>query len=340
MNKIKVLIIDDSILYRQMLYQSLQKYEEIDVIGMARDSYKARDKIIECNPDVLLLDIEMPGVDGIDFLKILNKQRPIPTIVMSSNNKRCDEAIKYGAAGFIEKVNSKDNEEFIFSIVLKIKEVLNISSNKLHKYDNKIEEKKYIKASSKKDSRVIAIGASMGGVEAVRNVIMKLPNNLPAILITQHMPAGFTNTYASRLDSECSMKVKEAIDGEEVFPGYAYIAPGNYHMGIIKKYSRYIIKLEKSPKIKGYCPSVDYLFKSVANEVGKNAIGIIMTGMGSDGAEGLLEIKKSGGYTIGQNKESCAIYGMPMVAKKIGAVIKEVDLEIIPSLIVNELKKI
>jgi two-component system chemotaxis response regulator CheB len=187
---------------------------------------------------------------------------------------------------------------------------------------------------------IIAIGASMGGVDAIRNILIKLPTGLPGIVVTQHMPPVFTEKYAQRLDKECSIKIVEGKDGEEVLSGYAYLAPGGLQMGIKWENNRYILDIKQGDKVSGHCPSVDYLFESVALHAKENAVAVILTGMGSDGAKGLLSIKNSGGYTIGQDKETCLIYGMPMAAKNIGAIINEVPLDEIPNLIMDKIKRI
>lgn len=347
--RIKVLIIDDSIMFRRVISKYLQEYPELEVVGTARDSYEARDKIIEHNPDVLTLDIEMPGINGIDFLKILMDQHPIPTIVISGADGRCFEAINAGAVGFVEKPSAKTMEFFANDLLDKIKEA---SVAKLQKrpysknefttnnniYQKRVEiVKNNLIQKSNKD--IIAIGASMGGVEAISKLLRQLPVGLPGIVITQHMPPVFTKKYAERLDRECEITVLEGKDGQEIKSGHAYIAPGGLQMGVLNKNNKYILEIKEGEKVSGHCPSVDYLFESVAKSAKENAIGIILTGMGSDGAKGLLDIKNAGGYTIGQNKSSCVVYGMPMSAKNIGAILKETSLDMIPNLILNQLKK-
>lgn len=343
--KIKVLVIDDSIIFRRVISKYLQEDPDLEVVETAKDSYDARDKILQYRPDVLTLDIEMPGVNGIEFLKILMSQCPIPTIVISGANDKCFEALSAGAVGFVDKPTSSTMNEFAIDLATKIKEAsvakLDIKSN-LTKVIKPVEQK----INSKKTTRVInnsnqivAIGASMGGVEAIGKVLKELPLGLPGIVITQHMPPVFTKRYAERLNRECIINVKEAENGEIILPGNAYIAPGGLQMGIIKKNNKFLIQVKEGDKVSGHCPSVDYLFESVANEARDKAVAAILTGMGSDGARGLLEIKKAGGYTIGQNKQSCTVYGMPMVAKNMGAVIKETSLDMIPNAILNQLKR-
>lgn len=343
--KIKVLVIDDSIVFRRVISKLLQEDPELEVVETAKDSYDARDKVIQFRPDVLTLDIEMPGVNGIEFLKILMDQCPIPTIVISGANDRCFEALSAGAVGFVDKPTSSTMNEFATDLATKIKEAsvakLDIKRNFTKvsgTLDKKINTKETTIISNKSD-QIIAIGASMGGVEAVGKVLKELPLGLPGIVITQHMPPVFTKRYAERLNRECIINVTEAENGEVVLPGHAYIAPGGLQMGIVKKNNKFLIQIKEGDKVSGHCPSVDYLFESVAKEAKGKSIAAILTGMGSDGAKGLLEIKKVGGYTIGQNKQSCIVYGMPMAAKNMGAVIKETSLDMIPNAILNQLKR-
>ena len=346
--KIKVLVIDDSIMFRRIIAKYLQEDPELEVVGTAKDSYDARDKIMQFRPDVLTLDIEMPGINGIEFLKILMNQCPIPTIVISGADGRCFEAISAGAVGFVEKPNANTMNDFSNDLAAKIKEA---SVAKLEKKYSKTNSSQVNNSVQKKstfnnenirrnnDKDIIAIGASMGGVEAVGKLLKQLPLGLPPIVITQHMPPVFTQRYAERLNKECLINVSEGKDGEEILSGHAYIAPGALQMSIAKKNNKYVLEVKEGEKISGHCPSVDYLFESVAKVAKENAIGIILTGMGSDGAKGLLDIKKAGGYTVGQNRHSCVVYGMPMAAKNLGAVLKETSLEMIPNVILNQLKR-
>lgn len=346
--KIKVLVIDDSIMFRRIIAKHLEEHSELEVVATARDPYDARDKIIQFKPDVLTLDIEMPGMNGIEFLKILMDQYPIPTIVITGTDGRCFEAISAGAVGFVEKPNANTMNDFSNDLASKIKEasVAKLEKNKYSKIkssqvSHSVQKKSTVGNENirrKNDKDIIAIGASMGGVEAISKLLKQLPLGLPPIVITQHMPPVFTERYAERLNKECLINVSEAKDGEEILSGHAYIAPGALQMGIVNKSNKYVLEVKEGDKISGHCPSVDYLFESVAKVAKENAIGIILTGMGSDGAKGLLDIKKSGGYTIGQNRHSCVVYGMPMAAKNIGAVLKETSLEMIPNVILNQLK--
>ncbi|WP_434798882.1 protein-glutamate methylesterase/protein-glutamine glutaminase [Terrisporobacter vanillatitrophus] len=344
-NKIKVLVIDDSIIFRRIISKYLQEDSELEVVETAKDSYDARDKVMQYRPDVLTLDIEMPGLNGIEFLKILMSQCPIPTIVISGANDKCFEALSAGAVGFVDKPTSSTMNEFAIDLATKIKEAsvakidLKRNFTKVSRQiDEKISSKKLTSIGNNSD-QIIAIGASMGGVEAIGKVLKELPLGLPGIVITQHMPPVFTKRYAERLNRECIINVTEAKNGEVILPGHAYIAPGGLQMGIVKKNNKFLIQVKEGDKVSGHCPSVDYLFESVANEAKEKSIAAILTGMGSDGARGLLEIKKAGGYTIGQNKQSCTVYGMPMAANNMGAVIKETSLDMIPNAILNQLKR-
>lgn len=346
--KIKVLVIDDSNMFRRIISKYLQEHKDLEVVATAKDPYDARDKIMEFKPDVLTLDIEMPGMNGIEFLKILMDQYPIPTIIISGADGRCFEAISAGAVGFVDKPNANTMSEFSNDLASKIKEAsvakldkTRNSANTSSQVNNSIQRKSTFSSENiKRNSKdIIAIGASMGGVEAVEKVLKQLPLGLPPIVITQHMPPIFTKRYAERLNKQCVVSVSEGKDGQEVLSGHAYIAPGGLQMGVIKKKNKYILDIKPGDKISGHCPSVDYLFESVAKVAKENVIAAILTGMGSDGARGLLDIKKNGGYTIGQNKNSCVVYGMPMAAKNMGAVLKESSLEMIPNVILNQLKR-
>lgn len=343
--KIKVLVIDDSVVFRRIISQYLEEDPELEVVETAKNSYDARDKVLQFKPDVLTLDIEMPGVNGIEFLKALMSQYPIPTIVISGANDKCFEALSAGAVDFVDKPTANTMNEFAIDLVSKIKEasVAKIDTKKNSIKSNTLIEQNVNNEKSintrHNENKIIAIGASMGGVEAISKVLKALPLGLPGIVITQHMPPIFTKKYAERLDRECEIKVSEAKHGEVVLSGHAYIAPGGLQMSILKKQGKFIIQVKEGKKVTGHCPSVDYLFESVAREAKEKAIAVILTGMGSDGAKGLLEVKKSGGYTIGQNKQSCIVYGMPMAAMNMGAVIKETSLDMIPNAILNQLKR-
>lgn len=326
---IKVLIVDDSIVFRELLSRGIQDDKRIEVVGVAGDPFEARDKILELEPDVITLDIELPKMNGIEFLKKLMPQYPMPTVVVSSHYEIILEALEAGAVDFMRKPieNVQMNmDTFIQELIVKIKiaSMANVSAYKSN-YGNKVLE------GGKRNliDKVIAIGASTGGTEALYEIIKVLPKNMPGIVVVQHMPETFTKMYAQRLNSICAMEVKEAMDGDSVLPGRVLIAPGGRHMKLSKREGRYFVNCFQDEKVNGHMPSVDVLFHSTAKEAGSKSIGVILTGMGYDGAKGLLEMKKSGAVTIGQDEESCVVYGMPKVAFDIGGVLEQLPLSII-----------
>lgn len=360
---IRVLVVDDSAVYRTLINTNLSRKPGIEIIGISNDAYDAQEKMKTLKPDVISLDVEMPKMSGIELTKKLMATYAVPIILVSSANINVFEALQAGAVDFVKKPDANRSispEDFIEELVSKIKiaSVAKISKNSSEHSDLKAEKKEnsvsatrssissvnsILNGSSKDfsdkicNSTLIAIGASTGGTEATLEVLKRLPKNVPPILIVQHMPAGFTRLYAERLNRICSMSVKEAQDGEILTPGQAYIAPGDYQMTLTKIGTIYKLRCKVSEKVSGHCPSVDALFSSIAKESTKNNVGIIMTGMGKDGAEGLLEMKKKGAYTIGESQESCVVYGMPMVAHNIGAVKIQANNKEIASLIVKHL---
>lgn len=336
--KIKVLVVDDSLMFREIIAKNIALDPSIEVVGTAADPYMARDKIIEFQPDVMTLDVEMPKMNGIEFLKRLMPQYPIPVVVVSSVSSNVFEALSAGAIDFVTKsdITSRDAlNAFLNELIIKIKIA---STAKVGHYKNeRCPYNKIQTVNNKIKNCVIAIGASTGGTEAIYSVIKSLPADMPGIVIVQHMPPVFTKMYAERLNNSCLLEVKEAEDGDIVAGGRVLIAAGGYHMELKKDINSYYVKCYKGEKVNGHCPSVDVLFNSVSKAAGKNSIGVILTGMGSDGAKGLLNMKKSGAYTIGQDEKSCAVYGMPMVAFDIGAVIKQMPLDKIPETILDYL---
>lgn len=337
--KIRVLVVDNSMLFREVISRGLESDVRIKVIATATDPFIARDKIIEFEPDVMVLDVDLPRMNGIEFLRRLMPQYPIPVIVISNENKNIFHAINAGAVDFVlkpDESNVSGLEKMLKELILKVKKAsvarifhfknndsISINSNGLE---------------SNLRNKVIFIGASTGGTEAVFNLIKRFPRKMPPVLVVLHMPEKFTSMYAERLNNSCEMEVREAKDGDKLYPGLVLIAPGNCHMTIRTVGNQLCVKCFKGEKVSGHCPSVDVLFNSAAEVVNKNAIGVILTGMGSDGAKGLLSMRKSGARTIGQNKDSCVVYGMPKVAFEIGAVEKEVTLESIPQVISGMLK--
>lgn len=336
--RIKVLIVDDSLLFRETLAKEIGKDFGIEVIGTAEDPFAARDKILELKPDVITLDVEMPKMDGIAFLKKLMPQYPLPVIVVSSVGKNVFEALDAGAVDFVTKPEvSKPGgmNSFINELIVKIKIA---STAKVGSFKKDYEAVKIISNHGIDISNtILAIGASTGGTEAIYKVITSLPRDMPGILIVQHMPPVFTKLYADRLNNSCKLEVKEAQDGDQVKPGRVLVAAGDYHMRLARGPSGYYVKCAQGERVNGHCPSVDVLFDSVAEVAKSKAIGVILTGMGADGAKGLLNMRKQGAYTIGQDEKTSTVYGMPMVSYNIGAVAKQLPLDKIAQEICNHL---
>lgn len=338
--RIKVLIVDDSLVFRESLSREIAKDPDIEVVGTATDPYMARDLIIKLKPDVLTLDVEMPKMNGIEFLKKLMPQYPLPVIVVSSVSKNVLDALDAGAVEFVTKPNVTrpgGMASFVNELIIKIKiaSTAKVGNRKSDYTPSRPVTNQGIDTMSK----IIAIGASTGGTDAIHTVISGLPRDMPPIVIVQHMPPVFTKLYAERLNNTCELEVKEAEDGDALRPGRVLIAPGNYQMRLAKRGTGYIVKCTQEEKVSGHCPSVDVLFDSVADVAGKQSVGVILTGMGRDGANGLLKMKKTGAYTIGQDEKSCVVYGMPMVAFNIGAVDKQLALDRIADEIIRFLSK-
>jgi len=335
--KIRVLVVDDSMLFRETIKNSLNKDAGIEVVATASDPYMARDKIIELDPDVMTLDIEMPKMNGIDFLKKLMPQYPIPVVVVSSANNNVFEALNSGAVDFITKPQ-RNVDIFMNELIVKIKIA---STAKVGKWKKTIISKgnDFTRINSNLlNNSIIAIGASTGGTEAIEQVIKNLPTDIPGILIVQHMPPVFTKLYADRLNNSCNIEVKEAEDGDLILPGRALIAAGDKHMKVVKD-GVPRVHCFTGERVNGHCPSVDVLFYSAAERYYKNSFGIILTGMGYDGAKGLLEMRKRGARTVGQDEASSVVYGMPKVAYEIGAVEKQAPLTSIADTLYKLLKE-
>lgn len=328
--KIRVLIVDDSILFREVLLRGLSSDPQIEVVATASDPYDARDKIIASQPDVMTCDVEMPKMNGIDFIQKLMPQYPMPIIVVSSTSGTVFDAMNAGAVDFVGKpdlssVNSVEN--FIIDLIAKIK----IAANATVQRANPENLTKRIDSMATVDSsRIIAIGASTGGTEAIHSILKKLPLDVPGIVIVQHIPPNFSRMFAERLNASTGLSVKEAKSGDVVERGKVLIAPGDRHMIIRKLGDKYKVDCFIDEKVNGHCPSVDVLFESVARVAGNKAIGVILTGMGYDGAKGLMSMRQNGAHTIGQDEKSCVVYGMPKVAYNIGAVEKQFSLDNIP----------
>ena len=318
---IKVLVVEDSIVFRELLVQNLSRDPAIRVVGTARDPYEARDAILALKPDVMTLDVELPRMNGIEFLRKLIPQYPLPVVVISSLSDKVFDAMSAGAVDFVAKpaVSSrKQLEDFIKNellVKIKIASGAKIGNIKRTVMMNQEEQR----PSVKRGNLIVAIGASTGGTEATSAVVRQYGPDIPGIVCVQHMPPGFTQMYAKRLDNECRFQVKEAETGDRVLPGRMLIAPGgDRHMHLVKVGTGYQVEIKAGPKVNGHCPSVDVLFDSVAKAAGADALGIILTGMGGDGAKGLLAMRKAG--AIGQDESTCVVYGMPKVAYDLGAV--------------------
>jgi two-component system, chemotaxis family, protein-glutamate methylesterase/glutaminase len=338
---IKVLIVDDSALVRKILSDGLNRTGDIEVVGVACDPYVARDLIIAKRPDVITLDVEMPRMDGIEFLRKLIPQHPIPVIMVSSMTDRGTQAtldaLNAGAVDFVAKPTSdlgQSLQDCINDLAHKIRigRFARVRAKGQAIHDQVSPPATSVLAGS--TDKVIALGASTGGTEALREVLMSFPPNSPGVVIVQHMPPKFTQMYANRLNAESRLDIREAKDGDRILPGRVLIAPGGLQMRVVRSGGQYKVECQGSEKVSGHCPSVDVLFRSVASHVGANAVGAILTGMGGDGADGLLKMRQAGATTFGQDEQTCVIYGMPKVAFEKGAVSRQLPLpEIGPALI-------
>ncbi|MCI8567053.1 MAG: chemotaxis response regulator protein-glutamate methylesterase [Lachnospiraceae bacterium] len=382
MNKIKVMVVDDSIMFRTFLISNLSKDPRFEVVGFAVNAMDAMNKLPLYKPDVMTLDIEMPGMTGLEFLKELLPKHPIPVVLVSSLNVRVFDALAAGAIDFVRKPDDENHirkDEFIATLINKVviashSRVRLPTAEGFIIADGAVTRKTTTSAAGAfarrpvtpgaasagsmanaahagkqtgalstagvhiSDDMVLAIGASTGGTEAILAVMQQFPAQMPAIVITQHMPAGFTAMYAERLNRLCKMEVREAKHGDRVCPGLALLAPGGIQMRLVRMGTGYSVSCVGSEKVSGHCPSVDVLFDSVASVARDKAIGVILTGMGADGAAGLLRMRKNGAYTVGQDKETCVVYGMPMEAYKIGAVCTQAPLQAIPSAVISRLR--
>ena len=353
MSKIKVLIIDDSALVRQVMTEILNGDSAIEVIGTAQDPLDAREKIKKLNPDVLTLDVEMPKMDGITFLANLMRLHPLPVVMVSTlTEKGADitfEALELGAIDFVSKPKidvSEGLNEYAAEICEKVKIASTINVSKISdrrarrstntdsiKVDPKLsadavlEKRSVPKTKLKTTDKIIALGASTGGTEAIKEVLMRMPANSPGIVISQHIPEAFSKPFAERMDKNSAMTVYEAVDGQQILPGHVYIAPGSHHLIVERSGARYICRLNDGPPVNRHKPSVDVMFRSVAQNVGSNAIGVILTGMGADGANGLKEMLENGASTLVQDEKSSVVWGMPGEAFKIGATEYQYPLE-------------
>jgi two-component system chemotaxis response regulator CheB len=347
MSKIRVLVVDDSALVRKLLTEILNADPDIEVVGSAMDPHFARDKIKELNPDVLTLDVEMPRMDGITFLRNLMRLRPMPVVMISTlTQKGADttlEALELGAVDYVAKpTNDLTNKlnDFAQEIIAKVKVAAAVPKSVIERprpaltpVDKSLVE---IPAAKIKATRkIIAIGASTGGTEAIKEVLTSLPASAPSIVIAQHIPGAFSEAFANRVNGLSAMNVSQASDGEEILPGHVYIAPGDLHLKVRRSGTKYYCQLDDGPPVSRHKPSVDVLFDSVAKSVGKNAIGVMLTGMGSDGASGMLAMKEAGSENFVQDEASSVVWGMPGSAVKAGATDRILALGKIPEELVR-----
>ena len=337
--KIKVLVVDDSALIRAVMKEIINRERDLECVGVAPDPLVAREMIKSLNPDVLTLDVEMPKMDGLDFLERLMRLRPMPVLMVSTLTELGSDitfrALELGAVDFVSKPKldiARGMEEYAIQITDKIRAAAQAQVGKASAVTSK---EKYsadailptVSGRFVSTEKLIVIGASTGGTEAIKEILTKLPADAPGVLVTQHMPEHFTKSFADRLDTLCRISVKEAEHNERILPGHAYIAPGHSHLLLKRSGTNYMTQLDQGELVNRHRPSVDVLFRSAANAAGSNALGIILTGMGKDGVQGLLELKKAGAHTIAQDEASCVVFGMPKEAIAAGGVREVLPLQ-------------
>ncbi|MBF0301154.1 MAG: chemotaxis response regulator protein-glutamate methylesterase [Oligoflexia bacterium] len=351
MNKKKVLIIDDSALIREILTEVINSFNNFEVIDTAADPHIGANKIVKLNPDIVTLDIEMPIMDGLTFLEKLMRLRPIPVLIISSLSKaNSDVALKsleLGAVDYVTKPSAhivkilpelreeiKSKLEICAISKISRERISRVEVEKKYSADAVLPVKKNI-ISFQTTEKIIAIGASTGGTVALTKLLSMLPGNMPGIVIVQHMPAGFTKAFATRLNCDTSLKVKEAEENDTIIAGHVLIAPGGQHLLVNRSGTRFFVKINDGPTVNRHKPSVDVLFRSVAQSAGANSVGVILTGMGDDGALGMLEMKQVGSFNLAQNEASSVVFGMPKVAIEKGGVDKVLSLEEIAKYLLN-----
>ena len=343
--KTKVLIVDDSALIRSVMSEIVNSQPDMEVVATAPDPLVARELIKQHNPDVLTLDVEMPKMDGLDFLEKLMRLRPMPVLMVSSLTERGSEitmrALELGAVDFVTKPK--------LSIQAGMREYADMIADKIRGAARaRVAPRKaqpagagtplsVLRSPLISSEKLIIIGASTGGTEAIREFLMQMPSDCPGILIAQHMPEGFTTSFAKRLDSLCKISVMESQGNERVLPGHAYIAPGHSHLLLTRSGANYMTRIEQSPPVNRHRPSVDVLFRSAAQAAGKNAVGVILTGMGKDGAAGMLEMRQAGAYNFAQDEATCVVFGMPREAIAIGAAHESGPLQALPRMVMDQL---
>ena len=341
--KIRVLVVDDSAVVRRMIADTLSLDPEIEVVGTACDPYVARDKILELNPDVLTLDIEMPRMDGLTFLRVLQQHRPMPVVVVSSltqaGSRVVLQAMELGAVDVLAKPTSAWNlGNLREQLALRVKGAAKARLTHFKGTDAPSQTAVTVPASTYFQPRqLVVMGASTGGTEALKNVLTRLPHGLPGICIVQHIPPVFSKTFAERLNECCAFEVREAVHGDELHASLALIAPGDFHMSLAWKGTSYRVSLEQGPMIHHVRPAVDVLFNSVVG-AGANVLAVLLTGMGCDGAQGMKALKSAGATTLAQNEETCVVYGMPRAAVELDAVDRVLPLDLMPHAILHALQ--
>jgi len=334
--KIRVLCVDDSALIRSLMTEIINSQPDMVVVATASDPLIARDLVKQHNPDVMTLDVEMPHMDGLEFLERLMRLRPMPVVMVSSLTEHGSEAalraLELGAIDFVTKprLGIRDGllsyTELIAGKIRVAAAARLLPARRSALGGNAVVDAPLLRSPLLSTEKLIIIGASTGGTEAIREVLQPLPPDSPGIMIAQHMPAGFTHSFAERLNGLCRIAVSEAVQGERILPGHAYIAPGGFHLSLVRSGANYVAQVDLEPPVNRHRPSVDVLFDSAARHAGKNAIGVILTGMGRDGAEGLLRMRQAGSYTLAQDEASCVVFGMPREAIALGAAHEVVPL--------------
>ena len=338
---IKVLVVDDSAVVRKILTDELSRYKDIEIVGTAVDPYVARDKIVRLKPDVITLDLEMPRMDGLSFLVKLMKHYPMPVVVLSSLTPRNSEtALKALELGALDVLCKPGSAYSTLDISRKLANAIRAAASaQLSVHSEKTPAPDVIRdLRFKTTHKVIAIGASTGGTKAIETILRGMPRISPGTVIVQHMPENFTTAFAKRLNETCEMEVREAKDNDHVVPGTALIAPGNHHMVLIRSGGNYLVRIKGGPPVHYQRPSVDVLFQSVAKHAGRNAVGVILSGMGSDGAKGLLAMRENGAHTLAQDEKTCVVFGMPKEAIKSGAADEVAPLPSISRKIIQALR--
>ncbi|MCE2901319.1 MAG: chemotaxis response regulator protein-glutamate methylesterase [Gemmatimonas sp.] len=340
---IRVLVVDDSALVRRILTEALSRHDDIEVVGTATDPYVARERIAQLRPDVITLDIEMPRMDGLSFLAKLMRHFPLPVVVCSSLTPQNSEtALRALALGAVDVIAKPGSSLAAVDVVEELARAVRAASQaRVAKRVDSVEVPAVARpaiATLDATNKIIALGASTGGTQALEQVLRRFPVDAPGTVIVQHMPEHFTLSFAKRLDSVCAMRVQEARDGDYVVPGLALVAPGGKHLVLQANGARWVARVKDGPKVHHQRPAVDVLFQSVARCAGRNAVGAILTGMGADGAKGMLAMREAGAYTVAQNEDTCVVYGMPREAVKLGAVVDVLPLDGIADALLHALK--